>query len=294
LDNKTVIIILGPTAAGKTAVGFQLAKYFQTSIISADSRQCFRELNIGVAKPSSEELELVPHHFINSHSILDEVNAALFERQALQWVDNLFLEKNTVIMVGGTGLYIRAFCEGLDEIPAVDTLLRQEIKDKYAQNGLLWLQEELKKNDPEYYASTEIKNPQRLMRALEVKLFTHHSISTFRTKTRKTRSFNIVKVGLRLEKAELHQNIKNRTERMMEMGLLEEVQSLLPFRHLNPLQTVGYSELFDYLDGKYCLAESVERINRNTRQFAKRQMTWFGKDPSVRWIPPAEWEQLKK
>ena len=289
-----MIIILGPTASGKTTVALQLAKYFQTSIISADSRQCFKELNIGVAKPCSEELERVPHYFINSHSISDEVNAALFERFALQWVEKLFLLKNTVIMVGGTGLYIRAFCEGLDEIPAIDSLLRLEIQDKYSQRGLVWLQEEIKKNDPEYYASAEIKNPQRLMRALEVKLFTDRSILTFRTKTRKTRSFNIVKVGLRLEKEELHQNIRNRTERMMEMGLLEEVSSLLPFRHLNPLQTVGYSELFDYLDGKTSLQESVERINQNTRQYAKRQMTWFGKDQSIRWIPPGEWDQFKK
>lgn len=294
MDNKTVIIILGPTAVGKTTLALQLAEYVNTSIISADSRQCFKELNIGVAKPSQEELALIPHYFINSHQVSDKVDAALFEKLALQSVDKIFQEKKAAVMVGGTGFYIRAFCEGLDDIPAVDSSLRVELQTKYGQMGLQWLQEEIKKNDPEYFAEAETKNPQRLLRALEIKLFTNRSILSFRTSIPKIRSFNIIKIGLQLPKDELHRNISMRTQNMMEKGLLDEVSQLIPFRELNALQTVGYSELFDHLDGNCSLQEAIERIKANTRQYAKRQITWFAKDPSIQWIDPGDWRQVKK
>jgi tRNA dimethylallyltransferase len=294
LNNKTVIIILGPTAVGKTGVALQLAQQLQTSIISADSRQCFKELNIGVAKPSREELAQIPHYFVNSHSITEEVNAALFEKFALQKANEIFQTNNIAVMVGGTGLYIRAFCEGLDDIPAIEPALKEELKDKYSKNGLTWLQEEVRKNDPTFFDSSEAKNPQRLMRALEVKLSTDRSILAFRTSACKLRSFKVIKIGLELPKEELHQHIHCRTENMITRGLLDEVRRLLPFRHLNALQTVGYSELFNHLEGKWSIQEAVELIKRNTRQYAKRQMTWFRKDPSIQWMPPGNWEQLKK
>jgi tRNA dimethylallyltransferase len=293
-DNKRVIIIMGPTAIGKTKVALTLAEQFHTSIISADSRQCFKELNIGVAKPSKEELAQIPHYFINSHSIHDEVNAAIFEKLAMEAVDKIFEEKDIAIMVGGTGLYIRAFCEGLDAIPPVDPLLRLEIQHKYASLGLEWLQEETKKNDPAYYGTAEIQNPQRLMRALEVKLSTDRSIMTFHSKAIKNRAFDIKKIGLQLQRNELYKKINERTDRMMGNGLLEEARGLLGSRHLNSLQTVGYPELFDFIDGKTSLENAVERIKQHTRLYAKRQMTWFGKDQSIEWISPTNWEQLKK
>jgi tRNA dimethylallyltransferase len=210
LKNKTAIIILGPTAVGKTATAIQLAQQLQTKIISADSRQCFRELNIGVAKPTEEELQSGHHYFINSHGIHENVNAALFEQLALQYAEEIFRENDNLMMVGGTGLYIKAFCEGLDEIPAIDKNIREQIQKEYARHGLNWLQEEIKKHDAEFYRAGEIQNPQRIMRALEVKLSTGRSILSFHSTEKKQREFNIIKVGLQLPKEELHRNINAR------------------------------------------------------------------------------------
>jgi tRNA dimethylallyltransferase len=285
---------LGPTAVGKTEAALQLASHFQTCIISADSRQCFRELNIGVAKPSAGILQSIPHYFINSHSVIEQVNAAIFETLAQRWVSEIFKFNKTAVMVGGTGLYIQAFCEGLDEIPLVDSSVREAIQGKYRQFGLEWLKEETRKNDPEFFAQTEKQNPQRLMRALEVKIFTDRSILSFRTQLGKTRPFEIVKIGLQLSKEELNRNINARTDSMMEQGLLKEVSDLSSHRHLNALRTVGYTELFDFLDGKTTLEESIERIKLNTRHYAKRQITWFAKDKSIHWISPGDWKLLKK
>jgi tRNA dimethylallyltransferase len=293
LKNKTAIIILGPTAVGKTAAAIQLAKQLQTKIISADSRQCFRELNIGVAKPTDEELRSVHHYFINSHSIHENVNAALFEQLALQYASDIFKENDKLVMVGGTGLYIKAFCEGLDEIPAVDKNIRDQIHKEYTQHGLSWLQEKIKKHDLEFYRAGEILNPQRIMRALEVKLSTGRSIISFRSTEKKQREFKIIKVGLQLSKEELHRNINTRTEQMIENGLLQEIEQLQNFKDLNALKTVGYTELFEYLDNKISLDEAVELIKRNTRHYAKRQMTWFKKDDSIRWISANDQAQLK-
>jgi len=284
VTTKKAIIIVGPTAVGKTAVAIQLAKKLHTSIISADSRQCFKELNIGVAKPSEKELQMAPHYFIGSHSIHDDINAALFEELALQWSDEIFKTKDVLVMVGGTGLYIKAFCEGLDDIPPVSTDIRNKIQMDYEKNGLAWLQEQVQREDPLYYQSGEILNPQRMVRALEVKTATGHSIISYQKKSRKKRPFEIVKIGLELPKELLHRNINSRVDMMMQQGLLDEVKALLPYRYLNALRTVGFTELFDYFDGKTSLEEAIALIKQNTRQYAKRQMTWFKKDRSIEWM----------
>jgi tRNA dimethylallyltransferase len=294
LKNKTIIIIVGPTAVGKTSAAIQLAEHFHTKIISADSRQCFKELNIGVAKPSIAELQSVHHYFINTFSVNEEVNAALFEQLALQWTEEIFAENDFAVMVGGTGLYIKSFCEGLDEMPIADLLIRKEIQRQYEQNGLTWLQNELQKNDPEFYIKGEIQNPQRMMRALEIKLTTGKSILSFRSQQKKERPFNIIKIGLQLTKEDLHRNINNRVEAMMTDGLLNEVKNLLPQRNLNALQTVGYSELFNYFDEKISLIEAIDLVKKNTRHYAKRQMTWFKKDGDIKWVVPDDFDLIKK
>lgn len=284
--SKTVIIIAGPTAVGKTAVAIDIAKHFSTEIISADSRQCFTELNIGVARPSLEELSQVTHHFIASHSIQKKVNAASFEQFALNKVEEIFKEKDVVVMVGGTGLYIKAFCEGLDEIPEVPELIRNEIINAYNQKGLEWLQQEVQGLDPRFFNVGEIQNPQRLMRAMEIYKATGRSILDFRNRRKPKRNFSTIKIALEINKEDLHRNINNRVDKMMEQGLLEEVRSLIPHQHLNALQTVGYKELFNFFSGEISLQGAVELIKKNTRQYAKRQLTWFKKDKEYKWLMP--------
>lgn len=285
----TVIIIVGPTAVGKTAAAIRLAQRLNTRIISADSRQCYRELNIGVAKPSPEQLEAVQHYFINSHSITEEVNAATFEELALLWTAEIHRESPVAVMVGGTGLYIRAFTNGLDAIPPVDQSIRGHIRLHYEEQGLGWLQAEIQKYDPAYYATGELLNPQRLMRALEVRMSTGQSILQFQNRQPRERPFQIRIIGLNLPREQLNQRINDRVDKMMADGLLAEVEGLLPYRHHNALQTVGYTELFHYLDeqGKESLAQAVTAIKTNTRQYAKRQLTWFRRDLSIRWTDPA-------
>lgn len=282
----TCIVIVGPTAVGKTALAIRIAEHFNTAIISADSRQCYREMTIGVAKPSVEELSRVHHYFINSHSIQQEVNAALFEQYALQSVNHLYEQAAVAVMTGGTGLYVKAFCEGLDDIPPVSLEVRERITKEFQQQGLSWLQQQVAEQDPLYYSTGEIQNPHRLLRALEVKLVTGQSIRTFQQGKKAKRPFRIVKVGLELPKEELNRNINQRVDTMMQEGLLEEVRALLPSRHLNALQTVGYNELFQYLDGNCTLPEAVEAIKSNTRHYAKRQMTWFRKSIDIQWFSP--------
>ncbi|UAY51134.1 tRNA (adenosine(37)-N6)-dimethylallyltransferase MiaA [Ferruginibacter albus] len=286
MKNKTCIIIVGPTAVGKTAIAVQLAQFLSTQIISADSRQCYKELNIGVAKPSTEELQSVKHYFINSHSINDEMNAAVFEKYALQEVRTIFENNDHAVMVGGTGLYIKAFCEGMDAMPSIDPEIRNKIITDYETKGLAWLQKQAEDNDPHYYSKGEIKNPQRLMRALEVKLSTGRSILDFQAKNKKQRDFNIIKIGLQLQKEELYERINQRVDIMINDGLVEEVKALLPYRHINALQTVGYKELFEYFDNKLSLEKAIDNIKLNTRHYAKRQMTWFKKDEEVKWNAP--------
>ncbi len=281
--DKTVYIIIGPTAVGKTAFAISLAQALHTEIISADARQCYGEMNIGVARPSTSELAALPHHFIASHSINDTINASVFERYALDKVEVLFKTKDAVVMVGGTGLYIKAFCEGLDMIPVIDPNIRAEIIQQYEKLGLRWLQKELSVKDPIYWEKGEQQNPQRLMRALEVKLGTGESIVHFQQKNKITRPFNIVKIGLEMPREMLYDRINQRVMNMVEEGLEQEVKSLLPHLHLNALQTVGYSEWQPFFDGKVEKSRVIELIQQNTRHYAKRQMTWFKKDPEIKW-----------
>jgi tRNA dimethylallyltransferase len=284
MKNKNCFVIVGPTAVGKTSLAIQLAKHLNTEIISADSRQCYKELIIGVAKPSSNDLAEVKHYFINSHSICDNVNAKKFEQYALQKIDNIFKEHDVAVMVGGTGLYVKAFCEGIDEVPAIDADIKKVIITNFNNGGFEWLKNEVEKNDPIYFSNGEIKNPQRMMRALEVKLSTGRSIMEFHSPHKKKRHFNIIKIGLELPKEQLHQNINNRVDEMMRNGLLDEVKSLYRYKHLTALQTVGYKELFDHLELKNSLDEAIKKIKINTRQYAKRQMTWFKKDKEIKWV----------
>ena len=286
MKNKTCIIIVGPTAVGKTSLAVSVAQHFKTEIISADSRQCFKELNIGVAKPDDEQLQEVKHWFINSHSITDEVNAAIFEQYALQTINTIFKKHDVAVMVGGTGLYIKTFSEGIDEVPVIKPEVREKIKFDFEWEGIEWLQKEVQKTDPLYFEKGEIKNPQRLIRALEVKLSTGKSIIEFQTKQKKERDFNIIKIGLELPREELYKRINNRVDVMMKDGLLGEVKSLAKFKNLNALQTVGYRELFGHIEGDISLADAIEIIKINTRHYAKRQITWFKKDEEVKWLSP--------
>jgi tRNA dimethylallyltransferase len=286
MATKTVIVIAGPTAVGKTSVAIEVAKHFGTEIISADSRQCYKELNIGVARPSEDELKEVKHHFIASYSIHEKVSAATFENYALKKAEAIFEKNDVIVMVGGTGLYIKAFCEGMDEIPDVPEVVRAEVVSMYQQNGLEWLQKEVEKSDPGFYAVGEIKNPHRLMRSLEVFKATGKSILDFRKGKIENRDFYIVKVALQLPKEDLHRNIENRVDKMMQMGLEDEARSLIPYQDLNALQTVGYKELFDYFNDEIDLPEAIALIKRNTKQYAKRQMTWFRKDKEYHWLKP--------
>ncbi|HEY9342881.1 MAG TPA: tRNA (adenosine(37)-N6)-dimethylallyltransferase MiaA [Hanamia sp.] len=277
MNNKTCLIVSGPTAVGKTAYGIELALKYNTQIISADSRQCFKELNIGVAKPSIEQLEKVKHYFINTHSIHDEVNVKIFEEYALKSVKEIFKNNDVAVMVGGTGLYIKAFCEGLDEIPSVDENIRRKINEQYEENGFEWLRNEIKLQDNDFFTKGEMQNPQRMLRALEVKLSTGKSILDFHSGKKTERDFEIKNILLELPREQLYQNVNQRVDKMMEDGLLAEAQALYSYKHLNALQTVGYKELFDYLDNKISLETAIEEIKKNTRHFAKRQITWFNK-----------------
>lgn len=286
---KSVIIIAGPTAVGKTAIAIEIAKHFGTEIISADSRQCYKELNIGVARPTQEELAAVPHHFIASHSIHETVNAGIFEQYALGKLQEIFQHNDIAVMVGGTGLYIKAFCEGIDAMPEVTELVRKEITSAYEQYGLSWLQDQIKILDPEFYVVGEMQNPQRLMRALEVFKATGKSILHFRRGQKAERDFKIVKIALDLPKEILHRNINNRVDNMMEHGLLDEARLLIPYQHLNALQTVGYKELFDHFNGKISLPDAIDEIKKNTRRYAKRQLTWFKKDKEYVWLKANEY-----
>ena len=281
---KTVVLIAGPTASGKTDLAVALARQLQTEIISADSRQCFRELEIGVAKPPAATLSLVQHHFINSHSIHEKVTAAHFEQLALATCEKLFQQHDVVVMAGGTGLYIRAFCQGLDEIPAVPIALRQELIALYEQRGLAWLQAAVQTEDPLFASSGEMQNPQRLLRALEVIRGTGRSLLSFHRSGAVERPFRIIRIGLHLPRVELYERINLRVEKMMEQGLEQEARALYPYAQLNALQTVGYAELFAAFDGTWSMATAVEKIKQHTRHYAKRQLTWFQKDTAIQWM----------
>lgn len=290
---KYLVLVAGPTAVGKTKMAIRLAQWLQTEIISADSRQCYREMNIAVARPSLSELAQVPHHFIASHSIHQPLSAADYAEQALVIADRLFQQHQFVVLTGGTGLYIRALCDGLDEIPDIAPDIRDKIQEGYETGGLGWLQEQVAQKDPHYYRQGEIQNPRRLMRALEVVESTGQSILQFQKKETINRPFSTIRIGLELNRDELYARINARVLQMIKDGLEEEARSLLPYRHLQALQTVGYTELFDYFDGKYDLSRAVELIQQHSRHYAKRQLTWFKKDAEMRWFHPEAWADIK-
>ncbi len=285
---KQLIVVCGPTAVGKTALAIQLAKQYHTEIISADSRQFYREMSIGTAKPSAEELAAAPHHFINSHSITEEFNAGAFEKAALLLLEQLFTQYDTVIAVGGSGLYISALCAGLDELPEKDEAVRKQLQTVFEAQGITALQAQLQELDPVYYQQVDTHNPQRLLRALEVCLVTGKPYSSFRKQSATARPFTITKIGLDLPRPQLYAQINTRVEQMMQAGLLKEAEQLYANKHLNALQTVGYTELFDYFDQKHSLPRAIELIQQNTRRFAKRQLTWFGRDEEIKWFSPAD------
>ena len=291
--NKTCIVISGPTAVGKTPLAISVAKYFSTQIISSDSRQCYKELSIGVAKPSQKELTSVAHYFINSHSIHESVNAGIFEKYALEKVQEIFLKNEVAVVVGGTGLYVKTFCEGIDQLPIVAPGIREDILINYEKKGLEWLQLEVEKNDPLYFSKGEINNPHRLIRALEVVLSSGKSIVEFQTQKSQPRDFKIIQIGLELPREQLYQRINDRVDQMITDGLVEEVKSLIAYQELNALQTVGYRELFTYFSEKVSLQQAIETIKINTRHYAKRQMTWFKKDENIKWSSP-DLEQVLK
>lgn len=282
----TVYIVVGPTAVGKTKYAIELAQKLKTEIISADARQCYKELNIGVARPSEAELSTVPHHFIASHSIHETVNAGIFEEYAFNKTEELLAQYRSVVMVGGTGLYIKAFAEGMDAIPAIDPAIRLQIQKEVSNNGLAWLQGQVEALDPRYWSAADLgekQNAQRLSRALEVVLGTGQSILHFQQQQKKPRPFAIQKIGLEMPRAQLYERINQRVVQMVEMGLETEVKALLPQFHLNALQTVGYQEWVPYFKGEQPIEKVIDAIQQNTRHYAKRQMTWFKKDASIQW-----------
>ena len=283
---RTLLVVTGPTAVGKTSLALNLARFLNTEILSADSRQFYREMCIGTARPGKEELKLVTHHFIGHISIRDVYNVSRFEADALNLLDKLFKDHQMVIMTGGSGLYISAVCHGIDDLPDPDDTLREELKTMYAQEGIESLRTKLRMLDPVYYGEVDIANPKRLLRALEVCISTGRTFSELRKNEPKPRDFDIIKIGLTRDKEELNRLINDRVDRMMEDGLLEEVKQLLPSRHLNALNTVGYKELFPYFDGVISLESAIENIKTHSRRYAKRQMTWFRKDKSIRWFHP--------
>lgn len=288
LSKKKLIVIVGPTAVGKTRLAINIARHFHTEIISADSRQIYKELTIGTAKPSQAELQEVRHHFIDSHSIHEDYDAARFGEEALALITKLFERSDYVVVCGGSGLYLKALLEGFDDIPEVADEVRDQLIEEFEAKGLLWLQNKMRELDPAYFQQLDQKNPVRLMRALEVKIATGKSISAFQTRVKRTQPFSVVKIGLELERAVLYTRIDERMDNMIDSGLLEEAKSLYPFKNLNALQTVGYREIFDYLDGQYDWEEAVRLLKRNTRRYAKRQLTWFKRDEDIKWFSPSD------
>ena len=289
---KTLIVITGPTAVGKTALCLDIAQHFGIPIINADSRKIYKELKIGTASPTSEQLQLVPHYFVGSLSLTDYYSASLFEQQVLEILSRQFRSHDFALMAGGSMMYIDAVCDGIDDIPTVDDVTRETLKRRLAQEGLEALVEQLKELDPEYYEIVDRQNPRRVVHGLEICLMTGKTYTSFRKREKKERPFRIVKIGLNRPREELYDRINQRVDQMMQQGLLEEAKALYPMRQMNALNTVGYKELFDYLDGRWPLEEAVERIKGNTRRYARKQLTWYKKDPQIRWFHPDEKEQI--
>jgi tRNA dimethylallyltransferase len=292
VQRKFLISVVGATAVGKTEMAIRLAKHFQTEIISADSRQFFKELSIGTAKPTPAEMQGVPHYLVDNLSITQNYTVADFERDALVILDKIFAQKNIAILVGGSGLYCKAIWEGFDDIPDVPANIRKQVIELYEQKGLSFLQAELQKLDEVYFKQVDIQNPQRLMRALEVCYATGKPFSSFRKGKKAQRNFQNIKIGLERPREELYERINQRMDLMLSQGLLQEAQSLYPYKTHNALQTVGYREIFDYLEGKQDWENTIRLLKQNSRHYAKRQMTWFKKDTEIIWFHPSQWVEI--
>lgn len=290
---KNLIIIVGPTAVGKTALSIELAKYYQCPIISADSRQFYKEMSIGTAKPTVEEMQGVKHYFIDNISIHDTYNVGQFEREGIDCIGNLFKQYETLILVGGSGLYINAILNGVDEFEEIPSEIREQLTKSYNEKGLTFLQEELKIKDEVYYNQVDLNNPQRIMRALEVCIHNKQPYSSFRKKEKKERLFETINLLINTKREVLYQRINKRVDMMMEQGLLQEVKALYPHKQLNALNTVGYKELFDFMDGKCTLEEAVNMIKQNSRRYAKRQLTWFNHQGEFETFEPTDAEKIK-
>lgn len=291
---KHLIIITGPTAIGKTRVAIETAKFFNAEIVSADSRQIYRELNIGTAAPSRAELNSIKHYFIHSHSIHDAYNASRFETEAMELLEDLFKKYDVVVLTGGSMLYIDAICKGIDTMPDVDPELRQNLKNNLKENGIESLRVQLKKLDPVYYRQVDLKNPARIVHALEICLMTGKPYSSFRTSPNKERPFSIIKIGLDCNRAELHHRINQRVDKMVEAGLEEEAHGVYPLKHLNSLNTVGYREFFAHFNGEISKEKAIELIKRNSRRYARKQLTWFRKDAEMNWFTPQDSAKIIK
>ncbi len=289
---KTLLVLSGPTASGKTALALRLALHFETEIISADSRQFYIEIPIGTAAPAADELKRVHHHFVGNLSIHENMDVAVYEKQVLVKLSQLFEKHDLVVLCGGSGLYIDAVCEGLDVIPDTSEETRAEVDKIYREGGIIALQNKVQAIDPAFFAVTDIQNPRRLQRALEVWMQTGQPFSTFRNRKIAERDFKVVRIALQTDRKQLIENINRRTEQMMASGLLDEARKMLPYRHLNALNTVGYKELFDHFDGKCSHAEAIEKIKINTRRYAKRQMTWLRKNPAWYWFSAEDHESI--
>lgn len=288
LNQKNLIILFGPTGVGKTDISIEIAQQFNSEIFSCDSRQIYKELNIGVAKPDPEQLNLVRHNFIDFVSVHEHYSIYQYEADSIKELNKYFQTKNTALMVGGSGLYIDAVINGVDEMPDPDPEIRKNLNDLYKENGLEALRFELKKHDPIYYEQVDLKNPQRIIRALEMYYLTGKPFSDFRTKNNPKRNFNIIKIGIDLDREKLYQRINNRVDKMISDGLVQEVYDLYHIKNLTALKTIGYRELFDYIDKKCSLDEAIELIKKNTRNYAKRQLTWFRRYSDTQWFRPEQ------
>ena len=283
---STLIVLAGPTASGKTQLAIELAQHFHTEIISADSRQFYREIPIGTAAPTPEQLKAVPHHFIGNLSVTDDYNVSTYEKEVLELLKKKFISNPVMIMTGGSGLYINAVCKGIDDIPNPDKSLRNELNQLFLEKGIETLRSKLKAIDPEYYSIVDHNNPKRLLRALEVCLQTGEKYSKLRKNKDSQRPFNIIKVGLEVPREILNERINKRADEMIRLGWIQEAESVIRYKDYNALNTVGFKELFNYLEGKWTLEHAVEKIKTNTRRYAKRQMTWFRKDTDITWFSP--------